>query len=235
MKKSTKESIRLNKYIANAGLCNRRKADSHILAGKVKVNGKIVSKLGSKITHEDEVTFENKLISPKQKTVYLLINKPQNFTAFKSTKKNIWKLISEFDSKRLKILHPLKETSAGLILVTSDSTLIDKLIQTVTKKLYYLQLENPLENKELRQLEMSANKAGLNVQNIDFVQNKPKSHIGIEVYDKMDADLLKMLKQMNLKVLKLDRVMFGGITKKDLPRGRWRHLTEKEIITLKHF
>jgi len=235
LKKENEEGTRLNKYIANTGLCNRRKADEYILGGKIKVNGIAVTEMGFKIQPDDEVAFNDRIISAKQKSIYLLINKPQNFTAFKSTQKNIWQLISEFNSKKLKILHPLKESSCGLLFVTSDSSVIEKLSEIPTKKLYYLQLEAPITKKELQQIKTGADKEGLKVQNINFVQDKPNSHIGIELYDKTDDTFLQLLKKLNIKCIKLDRVVYGNFTKKDLPRGRWRHLTEKEIITLKHF
>lgn len=235
MKKFTGENIRLNKYIANTGLCTRRKADEYIKAGKVKVNGKIVSELGIKVGENDEVSFQDQTISSNQKLTYLLINKPQNYASDKQSKKNIWQLINAQQSKHLFTFHPLSPISCGLSLVTNDKSLVNKLKNLVSKKLYYLQLEKTISDKELQQLKVLANKAGLKVQSVNFVLDKPMSHIGIELYDKTDVDLLNILKQLNLKVIKLDRVMFDGLTKKDLPRSRWRHLTQKEIITLKHF
>lgn len=235
MKKPTKDGIRLNKYIANAGICTRRKADEHILAGKVKLNGKVVTKMGIRVQANDEVIFQEQIISHKQKPVYLLINKPQDFSSQKSSKKNIWQLLGEVDPKNLFIPHSLSAVSCGLSLLTNDVSLTEKLKETFTKKLYYLHLENELTDRQLLNFKNKLEKAKLKVEAINFVIGKPKSHIGIELFDQADKAILKLLVKLKLKILKLDRVMFCGITKKDLPRGKWRHLTAKEIITLKHF
>jgi len=229
------EGTRLNKYIANAGICNRRKADEHIAAGKVKVNGKTVTKMGIKVQPNDEVFFEDQLISAKQKALYYLINKPKDYASQKNSKKNIWQLISQIDHQNFIAPHPLSSTSCGLSLLTNDDILNSKFKSSAVKKLYYLQLEEELTNEELINLKDKLDKSRLKVAAINFVHDKPKSHIGIELYDKADNDILRLLMRSNLNVLKLDRVMFAGITKKDLSRGQWRHLTEKEIITLKHF
>jgi len=235
LKKLTVEGTRINKFIANAGICNRRQADKHILAGKIKINGKVVTELGLKVMPNDEVFFESQLISTEQKLTYILINKPQDFTTKKISKNSIWQIAGNINSKNFEAVHHLSSVSCGLCMITNDNVLIDKFKNLPTKKLYYLQLKEELTTKELKNLETQLNKVKLNVQDINFVQNKPQSHIGIKLYDKTDISLFNIFKRLNLKVVKLDRVMFANITKKDLSRGRSRHLTTKEVITLKHF
>ena len=237
-KNSDEENIRLNKFIAQSGLCSRRKADNLILKGKVSVNGKTIKKMGIIIKKTDKVKVDNKNISPEKK-IYILLNKPKDYiTTNKDThnRKIVINLIKNV-KERIFPVGRLDRKTTGLLLFTNDGDIAKKLTHPSykIKKIYSVRLEKKITNQEINKI-----KNGLIIDNekilVDKIQKLEKSNeIGIEIHIGKNRIVRKIFETINHKVIKLDRVMFGPLTKKDLPRGKWRKLTQKEIINLKSF
>ncbi len=234
--------IRLNKYIANAGICSRRKADEHIANGAVKVNNKTILEMGYRIQPKDKVSFNGKPINRKQKAVYVLLNKPKDFistTNDERDRKTVMNLVEKATDQRIYPVGRLDRNTTGLILITNDGELANYLSHpsSNTKKLYAVQLDKPLQKKhfELIVKGFQLEDGPVEVDAMDYVKNKAKTHIGIELHIGRNRIVRRIFEHFEYKVVKLDRVMYAGLTKKDLPRGRWRYLTKTELIHLKHF
>lgn len=236
------KGIRLNKYIANAGICSRRKADEHIAKGAVKVNGKTVLEMGFRVQKNDKVSYNGKPVKINHKTVYVLLNKPKGFittTQDEKGRKTVMNLVEKATDERIYPVGRLDRNTTGLLLLTNDGELANHLSHPSSnvKKLYYVQLDRSLQKKQMEAIVKGIElEDGLvNIDAINYVKNEPKSHIGIELHEGRNRIVRRIFEHFDYKVVKLDRVMYAGLTKKDLPRGRWRYLTKAELIHLKHF
>ncbi len=237
-KKSNPELIRLNKYISQSGLCSRRAADELIKKGKVQVNNKICDQVGTKINKNDKVIVNKKLIKP-EKNIYVLLNKPKDYI---STNKDTHNRRVVFDlikgiNERLFSVGRLDRKTTGLLLLTNDGDIAKKLTHPSyqIKKIYSVTLEKKISNDEISQI-----KNGLFIEDeyikVDNIERLEKDYeIGIEIHMGKNRIVRKIFESLNHRVSKLDRVLFGPFTKKDLPRGKWRILNQNEIRNLKLF
>ena len=237
-KKSNPELIRLNKYISQSGLCSRRAADELIKKGKVQVNNKLCDQVGTKINKNDKVIVDKKLIKP-EKNIYVLLNKPKDYI---STNKDTHNRRVVFDlikgiNERLFSVGRLDRKTTGLLLLTNDGDIAKKLTHPSykIKKIYSVTLEKKISNDEISQI-----KNGLFIEDeyikVDNVERLEKDYeVGIEIHMGKNRIVRKIFESLNHRVSKLDRVLFGPFTKKDLPRGKWRILNQNEIRNLKLF
>ena len=237
-----KESIRLNKFISNSGLCSRREADIYISMGEVKVNGKIINQLGYKIKSGDKVNFNGQEITG-QKNIYIILNKPKGYLATtneKSQSRLCTDLISIKNSNKLKTLFSLGRTNLGLVFFSNDLQLVEKLKKRSLKIKITCQVNL---NKEISSIDMNKMKKHISgeiskktmVRKIDYVVNKPKNIIGIETSLIQGNYILNFFKKFHYSVIKYDVVSILNFNKKNLERGKWRTLTRKEISFLKMF
>ncbi|MBI9042386.1 pseudouridine synthase [Lutibacter sp.] len=237
--KSEEDGIRLNKYISNAGICSRREADVFINAGSAMVNGKIITEMGYKVKPTDEVKFDGSLINPEKKR-YVLLNKPKNFITTMDDdrgRKTVMELIANASKERIYPVGRLDRNTTGLLLFTNDGEMAKKLTHPKSgiQKLYHASLDKKLAMSDLQKIAegfMMEDRRVI-VDEISYILNEPKSEIGVKIHSGRNRIVRKIFEHFNYSVVKLDRVLFAGLTKKDLPRGHWRHLTEMEINTLK--
>ncbi len=232
------ETMRLNRYIANAGICSRREADTYISAGVVTINGKIVTELGTKVLENDEVKLEGQRLNPEIK-VYLLLNKPKDFvttTDNPDTDKTVMSLVKNACSQRVYPVGRMDKNTTGLLMFTNDGALAKKLTHPSHnhKKIYQASLDKPLTKQHIESI---ANGVVLDdgrvVANAISYINNVKTEIGIEIHSGKNRVVSRIFEHFGYKVKKLDRVYFAGLTKKNLPRGKWRFLEQKEINILK--
>lgn len=221
--------VRLNKFISNSGLCTRREADEYIKKNYITVNDQLVNTLGVKVKLSDIVKFKNERIMPYE-TKYILLNKPKGFHCIKSEAKNIFSLISKADVDGvLKCLIPLKSNYSGLILI-SNHFLIKEQKQSYLQ-IFHLKLENEISKNELNIIKRENAKSEIKIQSINHIEADTLNEIGIELYIGKDLKPLENLfEKKGNKVVFLDRVYFENLTKKDLPRGKWRLLRERKLI-----
>jgi len=233
-KKSNLKSIRLNKFIALSGHCSRRKADDLIIRERVKINGIICSKLGIKVNINDLVTVDGKSIIPERKQ-YILLNKPKGFTIKNNSKgKNALDLLKKIEEK----LYPvgeLDDDTSGLLLFTNDHELLDKLISPSfkLKTIYSVRLDKAISKSDIELIKsgLIIDKKKISVEKAIKLEND--NEVGIEINGNKNKIFKTIFKTINLKIIKLDRVMIGPLTKKDLPRGKWRNLKNNEVRNLK--
>ncbi len=234
------ESMRLNKYIAHAGICSRREADVFIKAGSVSVNGKVITEMGYQVKKDDDVRFEGQPINPETLR-YVLLNKPKNYITTMDDelgRKTVMELVRNATKERIYPVGRLDRNTTGLLLFTNDGEIATKLTHPKHKvrKLYHVSLDKNLKMNDLH----SISEVGFKVEGkpvfvdaISYIENQPKSEVGIEIHSGRNRIVRKIFESLGYQVTKLDRVIFAGLTKKDLPRGRWRHLTDQEINNLK--
>ena len=232
------EGIRLNKYVANSGVCSRRDADIYIAAGNVTVNGKVVTEMGYKVLLKDEVKFDGRRILP-EKPEYVLLNKPKGFFVTGSLEKKnrtVMDLIANASKSKLDPVGKLDTQATGLLLFTNDGALAKSLANPKNgiRQIYHLELDKDLAYEDLQKI-----KEGINLEDgtarvteISYVENKPKREVGLELKSTKPHIVQRIFKSQGYEIVKLDRVVFGGLTKKDLGRGHWRVLTKQEIINL---
>ena len=232
------EGIRLNKFISNSGICSRREADVYIEQGSVTVNGKLVTQMGYKVQKTDEVRFDGSLISPEKKK-YVLLNKPKNYITTMDDdrgRKTVMELVSNAASERIYPVGRLDRMTTGLLLFTNDGELAKKLTHPKhnVKKLYHASLDRKLSLKDLEKLRGDVIIEGRKVfiDAISYVEGQNKTEVGIEIHSGRNRIVRKIFEHVGYKVVKLDRVLFAGLTKKNLPRGRWRELTKQELVNL---
>ena len=235
---SDNEGIRLNKFISNSGICSRREADVFIEQGSVTVNGKLLTQMGYKVQKTDEVRFDGSLISPEKKK-YILLNKPKNYITTMDDdrgRKTVMELVSNAASERIYPVGRLDRMTTGLLLFTNDGELAKKLTHPKhdVKKLYHASLDKKLSLKDLEKLRGDVIIEGRKVfiDAISYVEGQNKTEIGIEIHSGRNRIVRKIFEHVGYKVIKLDRVLFAGLTKKNLPRGRWRELTKQELVNL---
>jgi 23S rRNA pseudouridine2605 synthase len=233
--------IRLNRYIANAGICSRRKADDLISAGVVAVNGKVVNELGYKIDPmKDEIRYNGELLK-REKMVYVLLNKPKDYittTDDPQERRTVMHLVEKASRERIYPIGRLDRNTTGLLLMTNDGDLADKLSHPRSNivKLYQVELSKPLIKGDLNKIAFGIElEDGLiKPDSISYVQGASKREIGIQIHSGKNRIVRRIFESLGYDVVKLDRVVYAGLTKKDLTRGRWRYLDEKEVIQLKH-
>ncbi|QDH78101.1 rRNA pseudouridine synthase [Echinicola soli] len=236
--KSDSREIRLNKYIANAGICSRRDADKLIEKGEIKVNGEVITELGHRVLLTDKVVYKGKLINP-EKPVYVLLNKPKDFittTDDPMNRKTVMHLVSAACEERIFPVGRLDRNTTGLLLFTNDGELAAKLSHPAEKirKIYQVTLDNPITKAHIEEIvEGITLEDGL--VNVDDIQilSKDRTILGLEIHVGKNRIVRRIFAHLGYEVIALDRVTYAGLTKKDLSRGKWRFLTEKEVINLK--
>ena len=231
--------IRLNRFIANAGICSRREADTFIAAGMVTVNGKHVTELGTKVNPGDDVRFDGRRIYPEKK-IYLLLNKPKDFvttTDDPHADKIVMDLIKDACPERIYPVGRLDRGTTGVLLFTNDGDLSKKLTHPShnMKKIYQVSLDKPVTANHLQQIAdgVELEDGNVHADAISYINQQDKNEIGIEIHSGKNRIVRRIFEHLGYRVKKLDRVYFAGLTKKNLPRGKWRFLTEKEIQFLK--
>ncbi len=239
-KETDDSSLRLNKYIAHAGICSRREADVYIASGNVTVNGKTITEMGYKVHKDDEVRFDDRLISPEV-IRYVLLNKPKNYittTDDERGRKTVMDLIGNATKERIYPVGRLDKNTTGLLLFTNDGDMAKKLTHPKhnIRKLYQVTLDKKVSMNHLRDIADSSFKIEdkrVFVDAISYIEGQPKNMIGIEIHSGRNRIIRKIFDSLGYKVVKLDRSIFAGLTKLNLPRGRWRHLTTQEVNNLK--
>lgn len=234
------EEIRLNKYISNSGACSRRDADIYIQSGNVKVNGEVVTEMGYKVKPGDVVNFDGSVVTPEKKE-YVLLNKPKGFTTSKEEDmhaNNVLDLVRGVSKAKLQPVGRMDKTTTGLLLFTNDSDMIRKFTQPNQRsaKIYQVTLDKNLKFEDLEKISkgLHINEHKVFVDEVSYIENEPKSEIGLQIKTSNVKVVRSIFEHLNYNVLKVDRVVFAGLTKKNLPRGNWRFLTEQEIINLKN-
>jgi 23S rRNA pseudouridine2605 synthase len=233
------DDIRLNKYIANSGMCSRRDADIYIQSGNVKVNGIPVTEMGYKVKPGDVVNFDGALITPEKKE-YFLLNKPKNFTTSNEEveHRNVQELIKTASKTFMEPIGRMDKNTTGLLVFTNDTDMIRKfsLPNQKSNKIYQVTLDKNLKFEDLEKINSGITLDGhrLYVDEISYIENEPKTEIGIKLRTPNVKVVRAIFESFNYSVIKVDRVAFAGLTKKNLPRGIFRPLTEQEIINLKN-
>lgn len=234
--------MRLNKYIAHSGLCSRRKAGDLVKQGVVKVNGKIEVNPAYEVQKGDKVEYKGKLLRPETNKVYVLMNKPKNTVTTTSDEKGRRTVMDIVQKKYKERIYPvgrLDKNTVGLLLLTNDGDLAKKLSHPSHKvvKRYHVVLDKEVTEDHLKEIKegliLEDGKAV--VDDIDWIYGSDKSEVGIEIHIGKNRIVRRIFEHLGYQIQKLDRVYYGGLTKKDLPRGWFRDLKPKEIIMLKHF
>ena len=232
------QPIRLNKYIANAGVCSRRDADQLIASGQIKVNGKIVTELGLKVNREDKVTYQGKVLVP-EKPIYVLLNKPKDFittTVDPQDRRTVMDLVKKAGGERIFPVGRLDRNTTGLLLLTNDGELAEKLAHPSNniKKIYRVEVDKRVTKEHIEQVAQGLTLDDGPVQ-VDQIAILSTDHriLGLEIHVGKNRIVRRIFEHLGYEVLKLDRVVYAGLDKKNLPRGKWRFLTEKEVIRLK--
>jgi 23S rRNA pseudouridine2605 synthase len=231
--------VRLNKFISNAGICSRREADTYIEHGSVTVNGNLITEMGYKVQPDDEVRFDGTLISMEQKR-YILLNKPKNYITTMEDdrgRKTVMELVGNSTKERIYPVGRLDRNTTGLLLFTNDGELAKKLTHPKhnVRKLYHASLDKKLSLADLQKLRGDVVIEGKRVfiDAVSYVEGEKKTEVGIEIHSGRNRIVRKIFEHFGYHVTKLDRVIFAGLTKKNLPRGRYRELTQQEINNLK--
>jgi 23S rRNA pseudouridine2605 synthase len=232
-------NIRLNRFIANSGVCSRRDADEHIKNGLISVNGKIVTDMGIKVTYDDDVRFKNKRLSAEKK-VYILMNKPKDYVTTVEdphAEHTVLELIGDDCKERVYPVGRLDKATTGVLLLTNDGDLAGKLTHPKYKrrKIYHVFLDKPVTKNDLFKLTDGIELDGMTIvaDAVSYADADDKSQIGIELHSGQNRVIRRMFETLGYKVKKLDRVYFAGLTKKNVQRGKWRYLNDKEINMLK--
>ncbi len=231
-------AIRLNKYIANSGICSRREADMHISIGSVTVNGKVITEMGFKVMLDDDVRFDGSRVSPEKKA-YVLLNKPKGFATTTSEGKGrtVMDLVSNATSSRIRPIGRLGRNSMGLLLFTNDDLVHAKFTNSKhgVTRLFQVELDKILKYEDLKQIKEGFKVAGkaVTVEDISYIDGAPKKEIGLKIKNTGNTIIRTIFEHLKYDIIKLDCVMIADLTKKDIPRGHWKHLTELEISKLK--
>lgn len=237
---SFSDEVRLNKFIANAGICSRREADVLIKTGVVEVNGKIVTEMGYKVRPGDEVKYDGATIQSEKKQ-YVLLNKPKNFitTMFDPQgRKTAYELVANACKERIYPVGRLDRNTTGVLLFTNDGDMAKKLTHPRYQvgKLYHVTVEKPVKNEHIKALldgvELDDG-SFVKADKAEIIEDSKNREVGIEIHSGKNRVVRRMFESIGYTVIKLDRVKFAGLTKKDLPRGNYRHLTEQEVSYLK--
>ncbi|HAT81675.1 MAG TPA: rRNA pseudouridine synthase [Flavobacterium sp.] len=235
-----KDEIRLNKYISNSGVCSRRDADIYIQSGNVKVNGIPVTEMGYMVKPGDVVNFDGAVLTPEKK-VYILLNKPKNFTTALDEGqefRNVLELVKGSTSAKIGPVGRMDKNTTGLLLFTNDTDMIRKFTLPTNKssKIYQVSLDKNLKFEDLEKIQKGLVLDGhrVFVEEVSYIEGEAKSEIGLKLRSANVKVVRSIFENFSYDVLRIDRVAFAGLTKKNLPRGNWRLLTEQEIINLKN-
>ena len=237
-KSGNPSEIRLNKYIANSGICSRREADEHIAIGLVSVNGKVVTEMGYKVKLEDEVRYDGARINPEQKA-YVLLNKPKGFATTTSEGKGrtVMDLVANATSSRIKPIGRLGRNSKGLLLFTNDDAIASKFTNSKhgVARLFHIELDKNLKLEDLKKIQEGFKIEGklIEVEEISYIDGASKKEIGLKIKNTGNTIIRSIFQYFKYEIINLDCVAIGHLTKKDIPRGSWKHLTEQELNTLK--
>lgn len=230
--------LRLNKFLANAGVCSRREADEFILAGVVRVNGEVVTELGTKVQRTDTVHFHDQLISIEKK-VYVLLNKPKDYVTTSDDpqqRKTVMELVKNCCRERIYPVGRLDRNTMGVLLFTNDGDLASKLTHPkfLKKKIYHVFLDKNVTAADLKQIAdgIMLEDGEIHADAISYASDTDKKQVGIEIHSGRNRIVRRIFESLGYKVVKLDRVMFAGLTKKGIKRGDWRFLTEQEVAML---
>ena len=233
------EPLRLNKFLANAGVCSRREADEFITAGVVKVNGEVVTELGTKILRTDSVMFHDQPVTLEKK-VYVLLNKPKDYVTTSDDpqqRKTVMDLVKGACPERIYPVGRLDRNTTGVLLLTNDGDLASKLTHPkfLKKKVYHVYLDKKVAASDLQQIAegITLDDGEIHADAIDYASETDKSQVGIEIHSGKNRIVRRIFEHLGYRVVKLDRVQFAGLTKKNVRRGDWRFLTEKEVEMLR--
>ena len=233
------EPIRLNKFLANAGVCSRREADEFITAGVVSVNGEVVTELGTKIKRGDEVKFHDQTVSIERK-IYVLLNKPKDTVTTSDdpqARRTVMDLVKGACDERIYPVGRLDRNTTGVLLLTNDGDLASKLTHPkyLKKKIYHVHLDKNLTKADMEQIAagIQLDDGEIQADAISYTDDFKKDEVGIEIHSGKNRIVRRIFESLGYKVVKLDRVFFAGLTKKGLRRGEWRYLTEQEVNLLR--
>lgn len=233
------EQIRLNKFMANAGICSRREADEYIQQGLVKVNGVVVTELGTKITHNDTVEYDEKLVALERKC-YILLNKPKDCVTTSDDpngRLTVMDLVKNACEERIYPVGRLDRNTTGVLLLTNDGDLASKLTHPkyVKKKIYHVWTDKDITEDDMQRIAdgIELEDGPIHADAISYATDTDRNQAGIEIHSGRNRIVRRIFESLGYHVTKLDRVYFAGLTKKNLPRGRWRYLTQEEVNFLK--
>lgn len=233
------EPVRLNKYLANAGICSRREADEYIKAGVVTVNGEVITELGTKILPTDKVIFHDQTVQSEKK-VYILLNKPKDFVTTvddPKERKTVLDLVRNACSERIYPVGRLDRSTTGVLLLTNDGDLASKLTHPKynKKKIYHAYLDKALTKADMEQIVngIELEDGEIHADEVHFVDDEDRKQVGIQIHSGRNRIVRRIFDHLGYRVKRLDRVFFAGLTKKGLPRGTWRYLTQQEVNMLK--
>ena len=233
------EPIRLNKFLANSGLCSRREADEFIQNGEIKVNGEVITELGTKITRNDVVTHNDKVVLPEHK-IYVLLNKPKDCVTTSDDPQGrltVMDIVKNACSERIYPVGRLDRNTTGVLLLSNDGDLASKLTHPkfVKKKIYHVWLDKDVAEEDMQRIAdgIELEDGPIHADAISYATEIDKNQVGIEIHSGRNRVVRRIFESLGYRVVKLDRVYFAGLTKKNLPRGRWRHLTQQEVNFLK--
>ena len=233
------EQLRLNKFMANAGVCSRREADELIQKGLVKVNGNVVTELGVKITRNDVVEYNDKVVVAESKC-YILLNKPKDSVTTSDDpngRKTVMDLVKGACNERIYPVGRLDRNTTGVLLLTNDGDLASKLTHPkyVKKKIYQVWTDKPISEEDMQHIAdgVELEDGPIHADAISYVSPTDRKQAGIEIHSGRNRVVRRIFESLGYHVVKLDRVYFAGLTKKNLPRGRWRYLTQEEVNFLK--
>ena len=231
--------IRLNKYLANAGVCSRREADEYIQAGAVLVNGTVVTELGTKVLRSDEVKFRDQPVTMEKK-VYVLLNKPKDYVTTSDDpqqRKTVMDLVKNACEERIYPVGRLDRNTTGVLLLTNDGDLASKLTHPkfLKKKVYHVYLDKPVTATDLQKIAegIELEDGEVHADAIEYASPTDEKQVGIEIHSGKNRIVRRIFESLGYRVVKLDRVQFAGLTKKNLRRGDWRFLTQKEVEMLR--
>lgn len=232
--KSGTDEIRLNKYIANSGICSRREADMYIATGQVTVNGKVMNEMGHKVKPSDEVRFDGRRINPEPAT-YVILNKPKGVATTNSDSKGltVMDIVANASNARIRPFGRLGRNATGLLLFTNDDSFRQKFTKKGMDRLFHIELDKNLRATDLQKIVDGIKIDGkeIRVEDVSYVNNAPKREVGLKIKHTGNSVIRTIFDHLGYNVVKVDCVTLGPLTKKDLPRGRYRHLTEQEINT----
>lgn len=230
--------IRLNKYIANSGVCSRREADMYIATGQVMVNGQVVDQMGYRVQPGDEVKFDGARIQPEP-NAYVLLNKPKGFAVTTSSEKGntVMDLVAKSTKANIKPIGRLGRNATGLLLFTNDAAINAKFTNSpkAPGRLFHIELDKNLKAEDLRKIKegFKIDNNEIQVEDISYVDKAPKKEVGLKIKHTGTSVVRTIFEHFGYQVVRMDCVTIGSLTKKDLPRGRWRHLSEQEVAYLK--
>jgi 23S rRNA pseudouridine2605 synthase len=234
--------MRLGKFIAKCGILSRRKAGELVKEGKVYLNGEVHDNPATQITERDEVTYKGKVLKPEVRMLYILLNKSRNTITTMEDEKGRRSVNDIFKGKIRERLFPvgrLDRNTSGLLLMTNDGSLAEKLAHPRNKvtKVYLATLDRVFSKADMKKLRegITLDDGEFEVDAANFIEYKPKNVVGVEIHSGQNRIVRRIFESMEYEVVKLDRIIYANLTKKNLPRGEWRYLTKEEIRTLKHF